>query len=267
MRVNRPALLVILVVGVAIGVHALGWSGAFTDGVIKLFAPATRFLRAWRASALTKRQIPSDCAITRTTLQSCLNNRPALLAAVAERDLLRDENAALRSLLKFATPTTTVVAAGIIGQSLATAEQTLIIDRGGRDGVTMGSAAISPEGILIGKITELRPRTSVVRLLQDHRSKIAALILNPERSRGIVEGGFGAGLKMKFIPRNERVRIGDQIITAGLEAGLPRGLLIGTVAEIENEAYQPFQQTTVAPGSDTQKLTTVGVLFVAGRNQ
>jgi rod shape-determining protein MreC len=66
---------------------------------------------------------------------------------------------------------------------------------------------------------------------------------------------------MQFVPRNEIIHIDDQIITSGLEKGIPRGLLIGRVAEVENEAYQGFQKITLVPATDLAKLNLVTVLI------
>jgi rod shape-determining protein MreC len=90
---------------------------------------------------------------------------------------------------------------------------------------------------------------------------IAATILNKDASLGVVEGGYGLSVRMNFIPRNEDVFVGDKIITSGLEESIPRGLLIGEVAVLENEAYQPFQQAVLATAIDPSKLTVVSVLI------
>ena len=42
---------------------------------------------------------------------------------------------------------------------------------------------------------------------------------------------------------------------------MPYGLLIGTVAVVENEAYKPFQQAVLNPATDLSHLTLVTVLI------
>ena len=113
----------------------------------------------------------------------------------------------------------------------------------------------------MGKITKVEKQLAVVRLISDNQIKVAATVLNNERSLGVVEGGYGLSVRMSFIPRNEVVQVGDQIITSGLELNIPRGLLIGSVAAVENEPYQPFQQAVLTPAADLAKLTLVSVLL------
>jgi rod shape-determining protein MreC len=86
------------------------------------------------------------------------------------------------------------------------------------------------------------------------------VVLNDDSSPGVVDGGYGISLRMQFIPRNENVHIGDQIVTSGLEDKIPKGLLLGTVAVVENEAYQPFQEAVLTPAVNLSKLTFVTVI-------
>lgn len=113
---------------------------------------------------------------------------------------------------------------------------------------------------MIGTIAKIEKNISLVRLINDNQSKIAATILNRDNSLGVVEGGYGLSIRMNFIPRNETVLIGDKIITSGLEQTIPKGLLIGEVAVAENEAYQPFQQAVLTSATDLSKLFIVSVL-------
>jgi rod shape-determining protein MreC len=117
------------------------------------------------------------------------------------------------------------------------------------------------EGILIGKVIKTEKDISIVRLLSDNQSKVAATIINREKSLGIVEGGYGLSVRMNFIPRNETVKTGDLVVTSGLQEDTPRGLLIGKVAAIENEAYQPFQQAILTPSADYSRFVYISIIL------
>lgn len=147
-----------------------------------------------------------------------------------------------------------------MAKNLDTADQIIILNRGANDGIKIDSPVTSGDGVLVGKIIKVEDSISFARVLSDNQSKIAATILNSDHSLGIIEGGFGLSIKMNFIPRNENIITGDQIITSGLELGMPRGLTIGKVAAIENESYQPFQQAVITPAVDYEKINFVGVL-------
>lgn len=124
----------------------------------------------------------------------------------------------------------------------------------------VGNPVVVGIGVLIGRISRATPETSIVRLLDDNQSKVAATLLNEEKSIGVVEGGYGISIRMNFIPQNEAITIGDTIITSGLEDGVPRGLTIGTVETFEKEPYQPFQSAVVVPPKNFNWITSVSII-------
>jgi rod shape-determining protein MreC len=138
---------------------------------------------------------------------------------------------------------------------------TIIIDRGSADGLTNGHPVIVGNGLLIGKLVRVDEHTSVVRLLSDYQSRVAATVVNREKSLGLVEGGYGLTVKLDLIPQNEVIRPGDVIITSGLEAYIPRGLVIGTVEVVEKKTQEPFQQAIIKTAADLHSITLVSILL------
>lgn len=181
----------------------------------------------------------------------------------AQIKLLLEENAELKKQLNFKEKYHyDFILTKVIGNNLEGTEKTLIIDKGESDGIKTGASVVVGEGVLIGKIIKTEKDISIIRLLSDNQSKVAATILNREKSLGVVEGGYGLSIKMNFIPRNETVQMGDLIVTSGLEENIPRGLLIGKVAAVENEAYQPFQQAILTPSVDYNRFVFLNVLLL-----
>jgi rod shape-determining protein MreC len=192
------------------------------------------------------------------------STKDALLACqtdTAKFKMLQDENAELRTQLNFfSTQKFVHIGAEVIGRNIEPLGSTLIINRGEKDGVKVGNAVIVSSGVLIGKIAKIEQESSLVRLLNDNQSKVAATILNHEKSLGVIEGGFGISVRMDFIPQQEDVRVGDLIVTSGLEAGMPRGLLVGNVVAIEKEAYEPFQKAILSPAASLSSIAFVSVV-------
>lgn len=197
-----------------------------------------------------------------SAFQTCLAATARQAAGTAASTLLSQENNELRQLLAFhKKQPAPMVVANVVGKELLANDQTVLIDQGSKDGLAPDQPVITEEGILVGKILKVKPDIATVRLVNDNQSKISAAILNHDHSLGAVEGGYGISLRMNLIPRDEPVRIGDQVVSSGLEEKIPRGLLIGTVAVIENEPYKPFQQAVLDPITDLSKLTVVSVLL------
>ena len=153
------------------------------------------------------------------------------------------------------------IGAIVIGKSIEPSRNSIIINRGKVDGIKIGYPVISDSGVLVGKIIRVEEKISIVELINDQQSKVAATVMNNERSIGIVEGGYGLSIQMNFIPQNEFIPTGETIVTSGLEKNIPYGLLIGTVEAVEKEAYQPFQRAIISPIINLERIKIVSVLI------
>jgi rod shape-determining protein MreC len=175
--------------------------------------------------------------------------------------LILQENDELRQQLKYSrTVNFTTVGGDVIVRNEQGSNGSLIINKGATDGISAGDPVIVDNGLLVGKISHVELRSAIVQLLTDNKSKIAATVMNNQKSIGVVEGGYEISVQMNLIPQHELVSIGDMIITSGLETQIPRGLLIGRVEAIKKEIYQPFQQAVLTPLAPLESLTTVLVI-------
>ncbi len=175
--------------------------------------------------------------------------------------LLTDENTELRKQLNFVkTSAFKTIGADVIGKNIDPLGNTLIINRGGNDGIEINDPAIVNNGLLVGKIVKIEKDISIVRLINDNQSKIAAKVVNNDHSLGLVEGGYGISVRLDYVPQNETINNGDIIVTSGLEEKMPAGLLIGTIEAIEKEAYQPFQRAILTPFANLEKILKISVI-------
>lgn len=182
--------------------------------------------------------------------------------SMAHLKLLEQENSELKKILNFnqKQPNYKILTAAVVGKNIENTERVIAISVGLDSGIKVGQPVVVLEGVIVGKIIRVEKNISWVRLINDSNSKIAAIILNKESSQGVVEGGYGLSVNMNFIPRNEQVTVGETVVTSGLDPDVPKGLLLGTVAAVINEAYQPFQKAVLNPGAELSKLTVVGVI-------
>lgn len=179
----------------------------------------------------------------------------------AKIKILTSENNQLRQLLNFEKKSKeSLVIANVISREINNLGQLVVIDRGSESGVKLSSAVVTNGNVLVGKIIKVDNNFSIVRLINDTQSKVAVTILGQNQTVGVLEGGFGLSLQIKFIPRNEVVLVGDQVVTSGQESGVPHGLFLGIISAIQNEAYQPFQQAILTPAANLSKILIVGVL-------
>jgi len=171
----------------------------------------------------------------------------------------RGENSRLRSLLGFKQGfQRPLLPAEVIGKDLSGWFQTVVIDRGKRDGIEEGMAVVSVQGI-VGQIMESSKSFARVLLITDPNSAVAALIQRT-RARGVVEGDGRQLCRLKYLHRSEEIEPGDLVLASGLDGLYPKGVLIGTVLRTETKDPELFQRVEVKPSVDFRRLEDVMVL-------
>lgn len=175
------------------------------------------------------------------------------------------ENALLREHLNFLEKNKLkYTLANIIGRSRSDWDQTnasFTINKGKKDNITEGLAALSGDGVLIGKIIRAEDEISQVCLTISKNCKFAATTENKNFTSGIVEGELGLTIKMDFIPQTEKIKAGDIITTSGLEENIPKGLVIGKTTKIIQENNDVWQSANIEPLVDHNKLNIVSVIL------
>lgn len=179
---------------------------------------------------------------------------------------LEQDNLKLRAQLNFlSTNNYKNLLANVISQNtifdINEGDQDIVIDRGASDGVREGLGVINENGVIIGKISEVRDHLSKVCLTTNSNCKFAATIQDQNRTMGITEGDLGLTIKMNYIPQSEKININDTVITSGLGGDIPRGLVIGKVSQINNRSNEIWQDVNIGPLFDMSTLSIVAVLI------
>src|SRR6201993_114012 len=165
------------------------------------------------------------------------------------------EGQRLANLLNFrdAHPEASMLAAEVIGASADPTSHTLFINRGERDHVHRNLAVITPEGI-VGKIVEVFPSSAQVLLINDKDSGVGALLAGT-RTHGVVKGSGDPNPRMDYIVNDEKVQVGDKILTSGEDHIFPKDLPVGKVESAKASA--PFQVISIAPAARLDWLLNV----------
>lgn len=189
-----------------------------------------------------------------------INRLKAYEAQVIE---LKRENDQLRAQANFAVqyPQFQSVPARVIGRDPTLNEKVLVIDRGSNDGLRKGMPVVSPD-FLVGLITEVSPNRAKVRLIIDQDMQIGVL-LQDERGAGILYGRWqqGGRLTVRHINRDVNVQPNAKIITSGLTAGVPKGLLVGFVTTSRKDELGDTLQAEVVPYVYFDGLESVSVVL------
>jgi len=124
----------------------------------------------------------------------------------------------------------TTVAAQAYGSSGSDRSHVFYIDKGARDGLKPDMAVIAADGI-VGKVRDVFPHTAQVLAVNDPTSG-AGVILETTRIRGILKGDASGRLEVVGVTADQRIKPGENVLTAGGDMIFPRGLPVGVVEKV-----------------------------------
>ena len=189
----------------------------------------------------------------------------------AELDRLKIRNAELEgrareadrlaSLLNFRKEHSDVpmLAAQVIGGSPDSGSLLVYISRGSRDGIRRDMGVITPDGV-VGKIIAVFPDTAQVLLIGDKDSGVGALLADT-RTQGPVKGTGEPQLSLEYISNDEKVSVGEAVLTSGQDRIFPKDLPVGTVVEATPERKTPFMKIRVQASAHLDRLEEILVLL------
>ncbi|OQY59957.1 MAG: hypothetical protein B6245_03935 [Desulfobacteraceae bacterium 4572_88] len=118
---------------------------------------------------------------------------------------------------------------------------------------------VIPEGV-VGLVTDISTHYSKVLLLVDQNSAVDALVQRT-RARGIIKGGTAGRCLFKYVLRKHDIVESDIVVSSGLDGVFPKGLRVGTVSNVTRRNSGIFQEVTVIPYVDFEKLEEVLVIL------
>lgn len=159
---------------------------------------------------------------------------------------LQAENEHLRSLLGGDIP---IHPRAVLGDISHTGRDpfrnVVIVNRGSQHNIKAGQAVVDSKGV-IGQVTRVYPFSSEVTLITD---KNLSIPIQVERNqlRAIAFGQSGNTLDIPYLPTNVDIKIGDKLVTSGIDGIYPSGLAVATVTNIEQDPESPFAKIISTP--------------------
>ena len=160
-------------------------------------------------------------------------------------------------------PEYTKVAASVISKDPGNWYSTFVINKGTADGLAVDMNVLAGSG-LIGIITETGENWSTVRTIIDDTSSISGMIASTSDTC-VVSGNLSMmdSGKIEFSElkdRDEVVTEGTAIVTSNISTKFLTGLLIGYVAEIEEDSNHLTKSGTLIPAADFKNIREVLVI-------
>lgn len=173
---------------------------------------------------------------------------------------LQRENKQLRELLKSPPPLGgKVMAAQLLAIDPTPYNRILVLDKGKRHGVYVGQPVLDAHGIM-GQVIDVNPVTCAVLLITDAKSAVPVQI-NRTGERTIVIGTDSDTLVINSLPKTANIKIGDLLVTSGLDNRFPEGYPIGTVSAISGKPGSMFATIAVKPIAHLNRSRVVLLLW------
>ncbi|MBW1898443.1 MAG: rod shape-determining protein MreC [Deltaproteobacteria bacterium] len=197
-----------------------------------------------------------------STAKENKNLKKSLIQAVEKNNQCIEielSNQRLRKFLSFqSTGTIKTVSAEVIGKDPSPWFKTVIIDKGKADGIQKGFPIVVPEGIA-GQVMSVSAHYAKVLLIIDRNSAVDALVQR-SRARGIIRGRSAESCSLHYVLRKNDVRVGDEVVSSGIDGVYPKGLRIGYVSSVIRRNSGMFQAVNITPATDFEKLEEVLVI-------
>lgn len=176
-----------------------------------------------------------------------------LEAQLIDFKMIQDENIALRTELSYLPNPFSVTIAGILGKPSDSLFNSLILDQGSDDGISVGQLVTTQGTIGLGKISSVSAKTATVQLFSG--PQFSGDLIMKNQNITVPALGKGGGNFEIHIPREIKVVDGDIL-------ALPEypNLAIGVVKSIQFDARDPFQTVLARTPINVQELRFVEVV-------
>ena len=133
-----------------------------------------------------------------------------------------------------------------------------VLDKGKQEGVTKGSAVITPDGV-VGQVVSTSDHAAVVRLITDPDQKLGVVIKRIGLP-GIITGNGQNLAVMDFVPVGTNVDIGDEIICFGKGGTFPDNHPVGSIVAVRRDTDGASMEIDVKLSENCYDLNQVLVL-------
>ncbi|MDD5318432.1 MAG: rod shape-determining protein MreC [Candidatus Pacebacteria bacterium] len=214
------------------------WAPNFTASLVFSIAQPLQFLvhsaegsTSLLFSAITSSR--SDLVAENNQLKSQVAEQAA---AMADRDVLAQENESLREMLNHPlNPKETRLAAALITRPPLSPYDTFIIDAGADRGLKEGDIVYAAGTLAVGTVTEVFTDTSRITLFSSSGQSTNVLISEGSTTVPAVAEGLGGGGYRIKLPQNAGAAVGDVVTTSHFSP-----IVLGTIDHIDGTTGDAF---------------------------
>lgn len=156
------------------------------------------------------------------------------------------------------------VGARVIAKESGNWFQLFTIDKGSNDGIQKDANVISGGG-LVGIVTEVGPNWATVRSIIDDNSNVSAMV-STTSDQCIIAGDLrlideGSLNLVKLTDADNKVHVGDKVVTSYISEKFLPGILIGYISELNHDSNNLTKSGYITPVVDFRHLQEVLVIL------
>jgi rod shape-determining protein MreC len=247
----------------AIGLLILGLAGFLTPAQSLVLRPIMG-IQSWIASRFAALRdlatAPSDVAALRQQNAELEAEVASLQQQVISLQEQVGEVEILSALLSYARtrPENRYLAASVIGEDVSPFIRSIWIGRGSDAGLLRGMPVVTERG-LVGRVVEVFATVSRVQLIVDPEAAVN-VVLQDSRADGVTVAQPNGELWVDLISQEAEVAPDELVLTSGLGGGYPPDIPVGQVISVRRRDFEIFQQATIQPVVDFERLQVVLVI-------
>lgn len=201
-------------------------------------------------------------------LQALETENARLQEKITALSQLQGDNQALRDQFQTTTPAPTqLLPATVVGMDSAIPNisfpQSLIVNKGSSDGVTVGMPLVL-KNELLGSITQTSSHFAKVLLITSGQTSLSVRD-QTTGALGVAKGQGNGEILVGNIVLSDTIHVGDTIVTLGSQTlsgnGIMPGLILGKVISVDKEPSSLFQTAEVVPFTAFDHLMNVFILI------
>ena len=136
----------------------------------------------------------------------------------------------------------------------------VVIDKGENNGVYVGQPVVDEKGI-VGQIYQTAQATSRAILVCDYQHAIPVQVLRNDISMVAVGNGCNKDLTLDFLPNNVDIKVGDVLVTSGLDGRFPEGYPVAVVSSVKLDIRDSTPIISATPTADLKRLRYLLLLW------
>ena len=164
--------------------------------------------------------------------------------------------------LKKENPSYDILPAGVLRRDANDDFYSFTLDKGSTDNVEKNDPVITENG-LIGWVSDVELTTCRVRTILSPDTKASA-IDKKTSDNGIISGNAeycDDNLTcLTKIAENNKIKVGDIVVTSGTGGVYPKNLIIGKVKELKFNSYDTTRYAVVEPYEDIRTVTSAAII-------